>query len=348
MICVDCGKDEKIFREGSCLACYLKRHQFTSGPDGFTIPYCTHCHAFKYKNNWKNEPFETVLKRYIKQYFSISNQLQDITISISCEDIFDNETCPITIEGYIDGEKITEHHSLTIKIKKNVCELCSKQFGGYHEAIIQIRPGNKRLSDEKIYSIQSYVDDTIISMQEQGNRKLFLADYGREHGGLDFFLSDKQAAYAILKKVQDHFGGTITTSSKNVGMKDGKQLYRYTYLLRLFPFEISDVIKIEEQYFIVSNVHKNYIHLINLSTMVESTVDATDLEGVNVIGNKDLQKEMILISENQDEIQVMDKKSYHIRIVQNPRKMQIKDEFVSIIFIDEEHMFLNPLSNQKG
>ena len=348
MICVDCGKNNKIFREGSCLACYLKRHQFTSGPEGFTIPYCPHCHAFKYKNTWKNEPFETVLKRYIKHYFSISNELKNVSILVDCDNVFEDETCKITIEGVIDEEKVTEEHTLSIKVKKNVCELCSKQFGGYHEAIIQIRPGNKKLSNEKLNAIQTFVDDIIITMQEQGNRKLFLADYGREHGGLDFYLSDKQASYAIIKKVQDYFGGMITTSSKNVGMKDGKQLYRYTYLLRLFPYEIADVVKINEEFFIVSKVYRNIIHLINLSTMIESTVDALELEGVNVIGNKDLQKEMIFVSKNQDEIQVMDKKSYHIRIVRNPGKKALNDELVDVIFIDEEHVFLDPLSNQKG
>jgi len=347
MICVDCGKETTIFREGSCLRCYLQRHQFAQGPSVFYIPYCTHCNAFKYKSNWKNDSFEDILKRYIKQFFTISNELKKKTISIACGDIVENVDCTITIQGFIDDELVSESHDISVKLKKNVCDMCSKQFGGYHEAIIQIRPGNKKLSNKKLQDIEAFVDHTLLSMQEQGNRKLFLADYGMEHGGFDFLISDKQAAYAIVKKVQDQFGGTITVSSKNVGMKDGKQLYRYTYLLRLSPFEMNDVIKLKEEYFIISKIHRNLIHLINLLSGVESTVEATELDGINVIGNKDLQKEMILVSQDADEIQVMDKDTYHMRIVRNPSKLSFKDEMISIIYIDEEHLFLNPISIKK-
>lgn len=348
MYCVDCGEEKKIFREGSCLSCFLKRHQFTKGPSIFNIPYCVHCHAYKYKHTWYEETFEDVLTRYIKQNYSISNELKKVKISIESDNAEDVEHCMITISGILDDETISESHPISVRIKKNVCDLCSKQFGGYHEAIVQIRPEKRKLSNEKLSEIQYFVDDAIIMMQEQGNRKLFLSDYGLEHGGLDFFLSDKQAAYAITKKVQEKFGGTITVSSKNVGMKDGKQLYRYTYLLRLSPFEIFDVIRFKDEYFIIGKLHRNNVHIIDLFTGVESIHDASYLEGAMIIGNKDLLKEMIVVSQTTDELQVMDKDSYAVRTVKNPNNLSIEDETVEVVYIDEDHVFLNPLLNQKG
>ena len=336
MICVDCGKETTIFREGSCMDCYLKRHQFTKGPSIFDIPCCTHCHAFKYKSNWKNESFEDILKRYIKQFFTISNELKNRTISVTCDDFLEKGECTVKIQGFIDEEPVSESHTISVKLKNNVCEICSKQFGGYHEAIIQIRPGNKKLSNKKLADIETFVDDTIISMQEHGNRKLFLADYGMEHSGLDFFISDKQAGYSIIKKVQDHFGGTITVSSKNVGMKDGKQLYRHTYLLRLIPFDIEDVIKLDTSYYFVASIKATTMTCIDLKQGTEHLFDTTSIEHARLIGtSEELSIECITVNQSDKEIQVMHPKTYQVFTLLKAFGAIKYDEKITLIQIDD-------------
>ena len=58
------------------------------------------------------------------------------------------------IRGYLENIKIKEVHNITIRIKKDVCNICSKKFGGYHEAIIQIRANNRNLDNEEIIKIR--------------------------------------------------------------------------------------------------------------------------------------------------------------------------------------------------
>ena len=347
MICVDCGEEKEIFRNGSCLSCYLKTHQFTKGPDVFTIPYCVHCKSYKYKNLWYLDSFETVLIRYIKHYFSISHELENISFSFQCENADEYiKHCNIDISGVLGGNNISESHSIEIRIKNHVCDICSKQFGGYHEAIIQLRPEKKKFSDEKIDELLIFVEDQIISLQEK-NVNLFLADMGREHGGLDFYLSDKQAAFTIVKKIQETYGGYITTSSKNVGMKDGRQLYRDTYLLRLLPFDVEDLLRIHDTYFFIEKISKNSIHLLNLEKSEHSIHEASAIEDVVVLKSTDFVKEMIIVSQKETEIQVMDQKSYHIYVIKKPKDRRIDDEILPIIFIDEEHIYIYPELNQK-
>jgi nonsense-mediated mRNA decay protein 3 len=347
MICVDCGEEKEIFRNGSCLSCYLKTHQFTKGPDVFTILHCVHCDSYKYKNLWYLESFENILKRYITQYFSISHELEHISIAIQCDETDEYiKSCLVDITGELDGHIVKESHTIEIRIKNHVCEVCSKQFGGYHEAIIQIRPDKKKLSDEKLDELLLFVEDHIISLQKR-HTNLFLADMGREHGGLDFYLSDKQAAFSIVKKLQETYGGYITTSSKNIGMKDGRQIYRDTYLLRLLPFDVEDILRINGVYFFVEKISKNTIHLFNLEKDEHSIHEASDIEDAIVFSGKDFIKDMIVVNQKEHEVQVMDQKSYRIYVVRKSKNQDVVTDILPILFIDEEHIYLYPSINQK-
>jgi nonsense-mediated mRNA decay protein 3 len=254
MFCVECGKEGEIYKDGLCVQCYLKNHKFTSGPRLIDIGYCFHCNSFKYKNSWFLEPFEEVLKKWILHYFQISRELKNIKIEPKCRESSDGIHCLIVINGMLDGHQISEEHEVIIYLKKSVCDVCSKRFGGYHEAIIQVRANNRTLSKSELLEIQTNVENEVKSMYNRGNRSLFITDIGIERGGIDFFLSDKSAALSIVKKLQKQYGGELKTSSRNVGMKDSRQVYRMTYLLRLPHYQRDDFISYGgKYYFLISS-----------------------------------------------------------------------------------------------
>jgi nonsense-mediated mRNA decay protein 3 len=347
MFCVDCGEERSIFREGSCLQCFLKNHQFTKGPEIINISNCVHCGAYKFKNIWQYDSFTDVLKRHVKQHFSISSQLENVIFTINCNDVENIKSCTVRIEGTCDSAPVSESHNFTVRLKQQVCDVCSKQFGGYHEAIMQIRPGDKKLTNDKLLEIQLFVEDQLISIQKEKNKQLFLADVGKEHGGLDFYFSDKQAAYTIIKKLQEKYGGQITVSSKNVGIKDGKQIYRDTYLLRFPSFEKGDIIKFEDTFFFVLKIVNNKSYLIKLDSSETIIQDVSDIAKAIVIGNTDLVKEMIVLSQKENEIQVMDQDNYSIFVLKKSNDQILNTETVKVILINEEHRYLHPFQNQK-
>lgn len=346
MFCVECGEEKPIFRDGSCFACYLKHHQFTKGPEVIDIPVCNHCGALKYKNTWSNDSFETVLKRYVKQLFDISKELTDTSILLDCTEKKEFISCVVNITGSIDDKRISEEHPLKVRMHPNVCDICSKRFGGYHEAIIQIRPSAKKLKQDQRDQIQRFVEDLIFSMQEKGNRKLFIADMTHEHGGLDFYLSDKQAAFAITKQTQDQFGGEITISSKNVGMNDSKQVYRMTYLLRLYPFHAKEFIVKDDELFWISSLSNNMVHVIDLKTWEQQAIETKDLGNVKVFSYDDLVKMMIVVSQTDQDVQLMDEKTFKLHVVSKPKPFQIYDEKVAIVELNQNY-FLFPQKNKK-
>ncbi len=346
MFCVECGKEKPIFKDGCCVDCYLSSHDFTSGQEVIDMPVCNHCGSLKYKNTWTNDSFEKTLQRYVKQCFDISKELTDTKIVLDCEEKKEYISCTVTIKGTLETEEISETHQVTVRLHPNVCDICSKRFGGYHEAIIQIRPSEKKIEDEHLREIQLFIEDLIFSMQKKGNRKLFIADMGLEHGGIDFFLSDKQAAFSIVKQAQGRFGGEITVSSKNVGMKDSRQVYRMTYLLRLYSFHATDFIVKDEHVFLVRAISNNMVHIIDVETWEEQSVEAKDLSKVNVFSYEDLVKMMIVVSQTKNDVQVMNQNTYRIQVISKPKEVRFDAEQIPVVEYDQ-NFFLIPQINNK-
>jgi nonsense-mediated mRNA decay protein 3 len=346
MFCVECGRETEIFKEGLCKECYLKTHQFTEGTEFIDIPVCVHCGVFKYKNTWMQENLEKVLVRYIKNSFKISNQLKKIKIEPQCSEEKERINCQVSITGFIDDQKIVEKHQVFVRLKQNVCNVCSKQFGGYHEAIIQVRAEDRDLTENELDRIVLFVFKMVENMQEKGQRGVFLADYGEEHGGFDFFLSNKQAAYNITKKLQEEYGGNIKKSSKNIGMKEGKQIYRNTFLLRLPNLTKDDYIRIKNNFFQVIYVKSNKIKIRNLSNWKEEIITLDNVENKKPVNEKIISKERIVVSQTKNELQLMDQDTYETFQLKKPIDKHFKSKTVKTLTVDEQ-VFLDPKNIRK-
>jgi len=341
MFCVECGIEGTIFRDGVCKNCYLKTHIFTSGPCIVDLPVCVHCNSYKFKNTWTNELLGDVLRRVIKNNFQISRELDKVDINTECKEAKDGLSCKVFISGFIDDLEIAEEHSMQVRLKRSVCDVCSRQSGGYYEATVQIRPDKVKLTRRELDDITSTVSALVEDLQADGNRALFITDMGEEHGGLDFYISERSAGLVIAKKIQEQYGGIIKQSSKNIGMKDSRQMYRMTYLIRLSPYKKGDFLKHNDAFFYIVSIHRNKVKMMDLSSWEETVVDAKTIQNASIIGGEDFIKEMILVSQTKDEVQIMDLKKYGINVVKKPKLISYDSKMIKVVKI-EDKIFLIP------
>lgn len=344
MFCVECGKEGPIFREGVCKECYLKTHSFSKGPRTIELPVCTHCSSYKYKNTWTSDIFDEVIRRVIKNTFHISNELKKIDIATECTENKEGKTCKIIISGFLDESEITEEHNLLVRMNKTVCDVCSKRSGGYHEAVLQIRADKRKPTRDELHNIRLTVEHLVESLQAKGNRSLFITDIDEKHRRLDFYLSEKGAALTITKHIQEQYGGQIKTSSKNIGMKDSRQIYRMTYLIRLPAYTKGNFIFHDNTFYHITSIHGNKVYLLGLQDWKEKILEGKELQKASILGGKELIKEMIVVSQTNDEVQVMDQETYEIKIIKKPRSISFDLEKIKTVEINGQ-IFLFPEKN---
>jgi nonsense-mediated mRNA decay protein 3 len=335
MFCVECGKEIDIFRNGVCIDCYIKNKRFTSGPEILDIFICPKCSSYKFKNLWLQESFEEVLHRYIKNKFKIITELENIQITTDCDKKEKTVRCKTTISGQINKHHLSEIHNLTVRIKGVVCDICSKQYGGYFEAIFQIRADKRILTSEEITKIRLDVEQIVTSFQQKGNRGLFITDIGEEHGGIDFYFSEKGSAYSIAKKMQEQLGGEIKTSSTNIGMKDSKQIYRMTYLLRLPAYKTGDFIKYNNTIYYINALSTHKLHVVRLDDWSTNILLSKDVGDITIVGNEKNIQEMIIVSQTETELQIMDPNSYALIDIKKPKKITYAGKVIPVVTFND-------------
>lgn len=182
---------------------------------------------------------------------------------------------------------------------------------------------------------------------------MFITDIAEGHGGIDFYLSEKGSAYTIAKKIQEKFGGEIKQSSKNIGMKDSRQVYRMTYLLRLPSFRKGDFISYGGSFFRISSISGNKVRVFEISSWMEKVFDVNALEKASILGGEELIRDMILVSQTEDEVQIMDPKTYRTFDVRKPENITFESKMVRIVGLDDEPYLLpeensDPENNTKA
>ncbi|MBE3121183.1 MAG: hypothetical protein IMZ53_13815 [Thermoplasmata archaeon] len=341
MFCVECGKDEPIFRNGVCLNCYLKATQFSKGPAILDIIMCPRCSSYKYKNTWLQESFDDILKRYVKEAFTVSPELKHVEIQTQCKAQERILACMVFISGSLEDQTITEQHPITVRIRHNTCEICSREAGGYYEAILQIRADQRKFTDTELKTLRSAVETMVGQYQESGKRGLFITDIAEKREGLDFFLSEKGTAFSIAKRVQDQFGGDFKQSASSAGMKDSRQVYRMTYLVRIPAYRKGDFFLFDNSFFLIVSLHENKVRALELSAWTEKVIDGKDIQPSRIYGGKELIREMIVVSQSKNEIQLMDPKTYATVEIRKPKTASVDTAMVKTVKLDG-YLFLVP------
>ncbi len=208
--CFICGKKTEKLIKGYCEECYNKKFQLIEIPKEIFVTICTKCNKIKEKNMWKDIEIDEFLRNKIKILG------KDIKIRFEI-----NDALKVYAKGFLEGSKNLKEESYEVKLKTNkqVCLECSRKFGEYYEAIIQIR-GN--LTNDDINSI-----DDIVLMGKGFYR------IKEVKGGYDLFISNKSLAEKITEFLRKKYKAEIKKSYKLVTSKQGKDIYRNIILVRI-------------------------------------------------------------------------------------------------------------------
>jgi len=183
--------------------------------------------------------------------------------------------------------------------------------------------------------------DRRVEAAKEENREMFVSKVEEVPGGLDFYLSSISLGKAISKDLADRSGAEVKESSTLVTQKEGRDVYRVTYLVRLPSYMRGEVILHKETPHLVAQIAASSTKLVNLRTHEPSSASNADLYEARVIGRREDILDAIVLTDSKREIQIMNPRTYATLEVRKPSGYAVKGETVKV-FVYEDELYLVP------
>lgn len=237
--CAVCGKE----CAGSlCSKCAVEKLNLVV-VDDIEVVECSSCGRYKRGGRWVSTTLNEILEHEVLRNIKLNENFDLHSIEILGKEI--------VLYGSYGGEEVVYKLPFNFKIKKMSCERCSRQSGGYYEAIVQIRAEGRRLEDDEV-STAVRILSTVLEA-EGDNDFAFVSKVEEKKEGIDVFIGGRDVGRKISYKIASELGGKVFESKKLHTRIDGQNAYRFTYLVRIPPYKVGDVVVVKDRLAVVTN-----------------------------------------------------------------------------------------------
>ncbi len=323
--CVECGAEGKVYG-GLCGRCLAERNTFFEVPENLDILECVHCHAYQVGGRWITADRGDAIRRALGGAVQIRPELASHDLEYT-ETPEDARNVLLTIEGRgrLDDIEVVEAHTARVRIKPGVCDVCSRRRGSYYEGILQVRATGRPLRPWEEVRVGELVGSR--THRREGRRE-FVAKEERVHGGVDYYLSSNALAKTLSKEVQAALGGAVTVSPKLHTRREGRDLYRVTYLVRLPEYATGDVVEVEDKLYQITGMGGN-VTAAGLGDGSKRSFRSADMAGARIVERQELQA--ILVAQTPEEVQVLDPETYRTETLRKPEGFGAEGETLTLL-----------------
>jgi nonsense-mediated mRNA decay protein 3 len=238
MFCVECGREGPVI-EGLCAACFRKKNPIVRPPDAIDAVRCVDCARIETKGGWARVDLETAIPTLLRDRIPRDPRATRVTFThVSRPEDENNFRLSVKVAARVSDVEIVESFQVRLRVKQGLCATCNRRRSNYYEGIVQIRAEERPLTDEEKGPLVGFVQDAVARRSRKGE-ELFITKVEDVRGGADVYLSSNRVARTIARELADAFRGTVGSSPKLFGQKDGKDLYRVTYVVRIRRLEPS-------------------------------------------------------------------------------------------------------------
>lgn len=229
LICPRCGKSStKISFVGDfCLGCTLESKRQVL-PDYIEIVICPKTGVIrtsgKAEPKQKAQRYSVSKKKVGEKWIKPDNALIKQMVKrpfkragFDCKYKMGDKFVTIYLMS-VDGERIEYKHPFEIRYKKILSPMAGRAAGGYFEAIVQLRGDRTKMERFKRKILKEL------------NKYTFIAKEVELHEGIDIYVGQKGRIQEIFRDLKLK---TVRSKKLSGQRRDGKRLYRDTFLVRL-------------------------------------------------------------------------------------------------------------------
>jgi nonsense-mediated mRNA decay protein 3 len=282
--CPKCGKATEV--DGLCTQCRIGNTPWYTCEQRVKHTECPSCGATKQVSTWTDsekthaEIAPDLARSAVHFHPDVKKGNIDVVV---VERTQNRSLAHLTITGLLYKKPVGATCTIEIIWHKEQCDRCNRISGSYHEGNIQVRAEGRIPSTYEVQRSESIAQEVEDSLQAGGERLSFISEMQATRDGLDIIIGSQHIGLMISKAIIAQLGGRYTTHPKLVGEKNGRQLFRITYLVRLPRFQKEDVVRVKNRFYEVESVQSQYVHAIDLGDGVSKSVRDDDVE--KIIGN---------------------------------------------------------------
>jgi len=282
--CPKCGGPSET--EGLCKKCRIGSTPWFTCDGRVKNVQCPSCGATKRGNTWTDttRSRQEIGPELARSAVHFHPDVKKPEIDVSIVDLTMNRSrASLVIRGTLYKTPVEGSCTVEIIWHKEQCDRCNRISGSYYEGIIQVRAEGRIPSTYEIQmsaSIAQQIEDTI---QAGGERLSFISDMNEIRDGLDIIIGSQRIGLLISQGIVAQLGGRYTSHPKLVGEKNGRQLFRITYLVRLPRYQKHDVILMRNRYYEVQRIESHNLRVTDLRDGTSKSLRFDDVE--RLIGN---------------------------------------------------------------
>ncbi|HET6399412.1 MAG TPA: NMD3-related protein [Candidatus Thermoplasmatota archaeon] len=346
MLCVECGRDAPGLIGGSCAACFVAKTPLLGIPDHVDVELCAHCDARHVGAHWvdpaEDAPMEWIREEAARAHIGVHKEVQGADVRLE-ERPLDERTFQTTahLEGHIGDTQVTDSKTFLVRVRRSTCDRCSRMFGGFYAAIIQLRATERDLTPDEMARAHRIVGNEMDRLRASGNRDVFLTKSERVVGGYDYYIGDIEGARVVARLLLDRLGATMTEHAKLVGRQEGRDVYRVTFIVRIRRFASDDLAVLDGEVVQVLNLDRGRAHVRHLR---DGRTNKVDEERLARLGGRDVVEEAVVVSRDGRMVQVLDPKTLQTVDINPPAGWEPPKEGVAWVVRHDDELYLSPLA----
>ena len=282
--CPKCGK--VTGSEGLCTACRIGNTPWFTCDRRVKSIHCPSCGAIKQVNTWTDTEHDRadLAPELAKTAVHFHPEVRKPSVSVTVVDkTLNRSTATLTLKGLFHNTPLEATCTVEIIWHKEQCDRCNRISGSYYEGVVQVRADGRVPSTFELQMAAGIAQQAEDSLQAGGERLSFIADTSETREGLDITVGSQHIGTLISQGIVSQLGGRFTTHPKLVGEKNGRQLYRITYSVRLPRYQKQDVVFTRGRYLELTHIESSHIKALDLCSGVPTSVREEEIE--RLIGN---------------------------------------------------------------
>ncbi|MCU0799962.1 MAG: NMD3-related protein [Candidatus Thermoplasmatota archaeon] len=309
MLCLKCGQREQ-HSDNLCSECLLEGLMMVDVPLVILSNYCPTCNKVLRNRSWSETKWDisesalTAARDQLKVHPDVSSAKIELGITSQDIRVFKMD---LKVSGTFKGMFIERTYQTEVRLTPYQCPYCSKKSGSYFEATLQLRGLDMLTEEERTDLLQKVRDD--VARLGLRDPNVFITKEGKAKGGHDFLMGHGGSTRIFAQRIHDTYGGDQKVSNTLAGRKEGRELYRMTYLVRLPGFLVGDYLVNDKGPFKVLKSGKK-VTLRSLRTRQESYVTIQEAMEMRAFRKNEVEFDLVLLTQTEREVQVMHPRTY--------------------------------------